>query len=478
MTPILAQRLRTDRSFERLYRRYVGDVYRYAFAVCRNAADAEDITQTTFLNAYRAAQTGQQPRSPKNWLLAIAHNVMRQRFRQAARRPDEVELGDGIAAAVPDEEGYRAEDIRRALGELAFNQRAALVMRELEGRSYGEIAEILSISVSAVETLIFRARRALREQLEGSLSCREAELAVSRQLDGRLTRADKGALRAHLRTCSDCASFARSQRAQRAALKGLATIPLPASLGSFFGGGAAVGTTVAVKAAAVTALGLLVAGGGVETAKQLRESHAAAAAPSTRAVAPRSQSAATSPPVAWALATQRHETRAKAAPTRKATKTQSQSHGQSVGNHGKANSHGQGAKQEADAAGSLPTTSLGKGRAVGRTSQHARGQAKRKQGARAAARRTATSEQHGRSAVSHGKAKAKGHADTPGKVKQSAPAPAKPKPAETLHGKPADGNQSGGNGGGSGNGKKSAAAEVDVSLAGVSVAVFLAAPGP
>ena len=115
-----------------------------------------------------------------------------------------------------------------------------------------EIAEILSISVSAVETLIFRARRALREQLEGSLSCREAELAVSRQLDGRLPRADKAALRAHLRTCSDCASFARSQRAQRAALKGLATIPVPASLGSFFGGGAAVGTTVAVKAAVST----------------------------------------------------------------------------------------------------------------------------------------------------------------------------------------------------------------------------------
>jgi RNA polymerase sigma-70 factor (ECF subfamily) len=475
MTPILAQRLRTDRSFERLYRRYVGDVYRYAFAVCRNAADAEDITQTTFLNAYRAAQTGQQPRSPKNWLLAIAHNVMRQRFRQASRRPDEVELGDGIAAAVPDEEGYRAEDIRRALGELAFNQRAALVMRELEGRSYGEIAEILSISVSAVETLIFRARRALREQLEGSLSCREAELAVSRQLDGRLTRADRAALRAHLRTCSDCASFARSQRAQRAALKGLATIPVPASLGSFFSGGAAVGTTVAVKAAAATALGLLVAGGGVETAKQLRESHAAAAAPSARAAAPRSQGAATSPPVAWALPVHREATKAAAVPTRKATRTQSQGHGRSAGNHGKANGLGQGASEEAAAAGSLPPTSQGNGKAAGRTSQHTRGQAKRKHGASAAAPRTATSAQHGRSAASHGKAKAKGHADAPVKVKQPAPAPAKP--AETPPGKPAGGNQGGGTGGGSGNGKKSAAAEVDVSVDGVAVAVSVPAAG-
>ena len=269
MTPLLAQRLRTDRSFERLYRRHVADVYHYALAVCRNPADAEDVTQTTFMNAYRAIQGGEQPRAPKNWLLAIAHNVMRQRFRASSRRPNEVELAADVAAVVPEENGYSAEDIRRGLSELAFNQRAALVMRELEGRSYAEIAEILGLSVGAVETLIFRARRALREQLEESLTCREAELAISRQLDGRLSRAEKGALRAHLRTCTECASFARSQRAQRTALKGLAAIPLPASLTSLFGGGAAVGTTVAAKAAAVTALGLLVAGGSVETARHV-----------------------------------------------------------------------------------------------------------------------------------------------------------------------------------------------------------------
>src|SRR6266571_4232364 len=215
MTPLLAQHLRADRSFERLYRRHVADVYHYALAVCRNETDAEDVTQTTFMNAYRAVKDGQQPRSPKNWLIAIAHNVCRQRFRQAASRPNEVELDDGAGAFVPDDDGPSAADLRRALGELAFNQRAALVMRELEGRTYAEIAEILDVSVSAVETLIFRARRALREQLEGSLTCHEAELALSRQLDGRLPRAEKGPLRAHLRACKECASFARSQRAQR-----------------------------------------------------------------------------------------------------------------------------------------------------------------------------------------------------------------------------------------------------------------------
>ena len=200
MTPLFAARAPADRSFERMYHRHVGDVYRYALAVMRNQADAEDVTQTTFLNAYRAYQKGERPQAAHNWLIAIAHNVCRQRFRQSARRPQEVEFEDDIAGpGEEDDLSPTVEDIRRALGHLAFNQRAALVMRELEGRSYAEIAEILGVSVSAVETLIFRARRALREQLEGSLTCGEAELAISRQLDGRLGRAEKSTLRAHLR---------------------------------------------------------------------------------------------------------------------------------------------------------------------------------------------------------------------------------------------------------------------------------------
>src|SRR5919202_126564 len=253
MTPLLAQRPRPDRAFERMYRRHVGDVYRYALAVMRNPADAEDVTQTTFLNAYRAyVEKGSRPEKPQNWLIAIAHNVCRQRFRQTARRPSEVVFEDDIADTLVDDNTPSADDIRRALGHLAFNQRAALVMRELEGRSYAEIAEILDVSVSAVETLIFRARRALREQLEGALTCGEAELAISRQLDGRLSRAEKGQLRAHLRECSDCATFARRQRAQRTALKSLGAVPLPSSLASFFGGGGtAVGGGIALKAAAV-----------------------------------------------------------------------------------------------------------------------------------------------------------------------------------------------------------------------------------
>src|SRR5881392_40559 len=290
MTPILA-RQRPDRAFERMYKKHAGDVYRYALVVLRNPADAEDVTQTTFMNAYRAIERGERPRNPQNWLIAIAHNVCRQRFRQSQRRPAEVELNEELAEAVVEEDPISAEDIRRALGHLAFNQRAALVMRELEGRSYQEIAQILGLSVSAVETLIFRARRALREQLEEGITCHEAELAISRQLDDRLARSERGALRAHLRECEDCSRFARRQRAQRGAIKSLALIPLPATLSSFFGhggsaatatagGGAALGGGLAVKAAALGAGALVATGVGYEGVKQI---HHRSPAPKTAA---------------------------------------------------------------------------------------------------------------------------------------------------------------------------------------------------
>ena len=259
----------TNRSFERLYRAHVGDVYRYALAITGNAADAEDIAQTTFMNAYRALERGERPDKPRHWLIAIAHNVCRQRFRQTARRPMEVTYFEDVGEAlVPSDDTPSAVDIQRALGELALNQREALVMRELEGRSYAEIAELLGVSVAAVETLLFRARRALREQLEGTLSCSEAEAALSLQLDGRLDRADAALLRSHLRACETCRTLARRQRAQRKSLKALAVVPLPPGLASVFGGGASgigaasLGTAVAAKVAAVTVAAAVVGGGG------------------------------------------------------------------------------------------------------------------------------------------------------------------------------------------------------------------------
>jgi len=165
--PVLAR----DQGFEILYRRYVKDVYRarapsqsdYALALLRNPADAEDVTQTTFLNAYRAYQQGIEIEKPQNWLIKICHNVARTRYARASCRVKEVPLEDHVdQLAVPDAERPDVVGVLRSLGRLPFNQRAALVMRELEGRSYAEIADTIGVSVSAVETLIFRGRKSLR----------------------------------------------------------------------------------------------------------------------------------------------------------------------------------------------------------------------------------------------------------------------------------------------------------------------------
>jgi RNA polymerase sigma factor (sigma-70 family) len=257
-----------DRSFERLYQRHVEDVYRYALAVLANRSDAEDVTQTTFLNAYRSYRSGTRPAKPLNWLISIAHNVCRQRFRSAARRPPEVALDGRLAAAAEDNgDRFRAEDIRRALGALTFAQRSALALRELEGRSYREIAEALELSESAVETLIFRARKAFREQLEGTLTCSEAEQAISRQLDGALGRDERGALRSHLRECEECSVLARRFRAQQSALKRFVLVPLPQSLASFSvggsgvaAGGAAAGAGLGIKALALGSAAIVAVG--------------------------------------------------------------------------------------------------------------------------------------------------------------------------------------------------------------------------
>jgi RNA polymerase sigma factor (sigma-70 family) len=263
-----------QRVVDTLYRKHVGDVYRYALAVMGDSADAEDVTQTTFLNAFRALERGDEVREPKAWLRAIAHNVCRQRFRQLSRRPNEVPFDEDAGEVIEEHHGPTAEDVARALKHLPFNQRSALVMRELEGRSPHEIAEALGVTLAATETLLFRARRSLREQIEGSLTCEQAEAAISQQADGLLARSERGALRAHLRECSECARTAKSVRAQRGALKALAAVPLPPGLalasgfGGAGGGGAAVATSIFGKLAIGGIAATLVAGGTVEVASK------------------------------------------------------------------------------------------------------------------------------------------------------------------------------------------------------------------
>ena len=158
-------------------------------------------------------------------------------------------------------------------------------MREFEGRSLAEIAAELSVTTSAVEALLFRARRGLGEQLEASLGCAEAEQAISRQLDGALPRSERAALRAHLRECPECASLARRLRAQRSTLKSLALVPVPVSLawGRLVPGSAAGGASTAAGASLVSAGAVKVLGAAGLAALAIGGGYAALGHHATRA---------------------------------------------------------------------------------------------------------------------------------------------------------------------------------------------------
>ena len=251
-------------ALDELYREHVAEVYRYAYAVLGNHADAEDVTQTTFVNALRALERGERPRKPSNWLITITHNIVRQRFRQQQARPTEVELDRDVAQEPADTSGPSMDELVRALQRIPPSQREAIVMRELEGRSYAEIAKILDLSPGALETLLFRARRSLADELENAVTCDRAELGLSKQLDGRLSRKERKRLDDHIAECPSCARLQVTQGRQRRAFKGLALVPLPLSLTLFKGAPAAsaAGLLPTIGTAAAVGGGAAAGGGG------------------------------------------------------------------------------------------------------------------------------------------------------------------------------------------------------------------------
>jgi RNA polymerase sigma factor (sigma-70 family) len=166
VSPPLGQRIGNDSSFETLYRDHRRDVYGAVLRDVRNPAEAEDVTQIAFLNAFRAMRKGERPEKPRAWLVTIARNVVRRRYRELMRRPQEVVLDPEVAAALAEVDGPTATELSGAIKRLPPSQRTVILLREIQGRSYAEIAEEMDLSIAAVETLIFRARRSLSEELE------------------------------------------------------------------------------------------------------------------------------------------------------------------------------------------------------------------------------------------------------------------------------------------------------------------------
>src|SRR2546427_6643667 len=152
-----------------LYERYARQIYSYCLHQLGNREEAEDATQSTFLNAFRGFKRGVDPEFESAWLYKIAQNVCLTRQRSSSRRRKVEAPGDleAMQDYVPAHQADSDELIRlpEALESMPEQQRKALLLREWQGLSYKEIADELDLSQAAVETLLFRARRSLASGL-------------------------------------------------------------------------------------------------------------------------------------------------------------------------------------------------------------------------------------------------------------------------------------------------------------------------
>jgi RNA polymerase sigma factor (sigma-70 family) len=148
-----------------LYERYARQIYSYCLHQLGNREEAEDATQSTFLNAFRGFKRGVDPEFESAWLYKIAQNVCLTRQRSSSRRRKVEAPGDleAMQDFVPAHQVDSDELIRlpEALDAMPEQQRRALLLREWQGLSYKEIGDELDLSQAAVETLLFRARRSL-----------------------------------------------------------------------------------------------------------------------------------------------------------------------------------------------------------------------------------------------------------------------------------------------------------------------------
>jgi RNA polymerase sigma factor (sigma-70 family) len=153
-----------------LYERYADQIHGYCLHQLGSREEAEDAVQQTFMNAFRGLSRGIVPELESAWLFAIAHNVCLSRRRSSWRRgkieaPNNFEV---LQEVIPGRELVSDEliGLQDVLEGMPENQRRAILLREWQGLTYREISTELGLTQAAVETLIFRARRALAQGLE------------------------------------------------------------------------------------------------------------------------------------------------------------------------------------------------------------------------------------------------------------------------------------------------------------------------
>ncbi|MCZ6662087.1 MAG: sigma-70 family RNA polymerase sigma factor [Actinobacteria bacterium] len=169
--------------FERDAMQYTRQLYSAAMRMTRNPADAEDLVQETYLKAYRAYHTFQAGTNLKAWLYRILTNTYINKYRKESRRPNEVDLGsvedlylyrrlgseESAEAARTTEDrvldGLVESDIKTAVENLPENFRLPVLLADLEGFSYKDIAKILDIPIGTVMSRLHRGRKAMQKAL-------------------------------------------------------------------------------------------------------------------------------------------------------------------------------------------------------------------------------------------------------------------------------------------------------------------------
>jgi RNA polymerase sigma-70 factor (ECF subfamily) len=175
-------------AYERLVAEHSGDVYALLYRLTTDAEEARDLTQETFLRAFQSIERFRGDSSLKTWIYRIAINQARNRWRWWRRRKRDVTVSldatdehrdQPLAATLPSDNSpspeqetlahEREAQLREALQGLRRSYREAVILRDVEGFSYEEIARTLQISIGTVKSRISRGRLELRHQLEGSL---------------------------------------------------------------------------------------------------------------------------------------------------------------------------------------------------------------------------------------------------------------------------------------------------------------------
>lgn len=172
-------------AFDTLANRYASDIYSLLFRLTQDAEEASDLTQETFLSALKAINKFRGEADLKTWLFRIAINESRNRFRWWKRRRRDVTISLDMTIGEsetplsetfsnnslnPEEKALRGEReklLREALNDLPDIFREAVVLCDIEGLSYEEIAQTLEVNIGTVKSRIARGRDELRRKLEG-----------------------------------------------------------------------------------------------------------------------------------------------------------------------------------------------------------------------------------------------------------------------------------------------------------------------